>query len=177
MSGPVRVLPADRWPAHRARDPLRVIVVCSGNICRSPVGEQMLRTALGDAGLGPDVVQVTSAGTGNWHAGDDMNERSAAALDRAGITAAPHVAHEITIDEARAADLLLAADRGHVRALRALVGDATPIRLFREFDPAADDLEVPDPYYGPDSGFDDVVAMTAAALPGLVAEIRRMAGR
>ncbi len=150
---------------------LHVSVVCSGNICRSPIGEQVLRAALAEAGLA-DRIRVSSAGTGDWHVGQGANPRAVRVLRRAGYPS-DHVAHQISALELVDIDLVLAADRGHLRELRRLTDDPDKIRLLRSFDPAADSDEVPDPYYGPDSGFDDVLAMTEAAVPGVVDELRR----
>jgi protein-tyrosine phosphatase len=85
-----------------------------------------------------------------------------------------HRARQITPRELAGVDLALAADRGHLRELRAMTQDHAKVVLLRSFDPAADDDEVPDPYYGPDSGFNEVLAMTQAAAPGVIAEIRRL---
>ena len=117
-------------------------------------------------------VRVTSAGTGNWHIGHPADRQAQAALRRAGF-ATDHRAHQITAEELSTIDLVLAADRGHQRILRTMTGTPDKVRLLRSFDPAADGEDVPDPYQGPDSEFDDVVAMTAAAIPGVLEEIRR----
>jgi protein-tyrosine phosphatase len=151
---------------------LHVCFVCSGNICRSPIGEQVLRSAITDAGL-DDQVRVSSAGTGDWHVGQGANQRAVRVLRAAGYRT-DHRARQITAGELAGIDLVLAADRGHLRDLRRMTSDHTKIALLRSFDPDADDDEVPDPYYGPDSGFDEVLAMTQAAVPGVVAEIRRL---
>jgi protein-tyrosine phosphatase len=151
---------------------LHVCVVCSGNICRSPIGEQVLRSAIAEAGLA-DQVRVSSAGTGDWHIGQGANRRAVKVLRAAGY-ATDHRARQITPRELAGVDLALAADRGHLRELRAMTQDHTKVALLRSFDPGADDDEVPDPYYGPDSGFDEVLAMTEAAAPGVIAEIRRL---
>ncbi|MET3806465.1 protein-tyrosine phosphatase [Nakamurella sp. UYEF19] len=151
--------------------PLQVSVICSGNICRSPIGEQMLRAAVQDAGL-EHAVQVSSAGTGNWHIGHPADRQAQAALRRAGYSS-DHRAHQITEDELTTIDLALAADRGHLRALQRMTAEPDKVRLLRSFDPSASADEIPDPYQGPDAEFDEVVAMTAAAIPGVLAEIRR----
>ena len=152
---------------------LRVTAVCSGNICRSPIAEVVLRAHLERAGLGHAVV-VDSAGIGGWHVGDPADRRAVAALRRHGYDGSAHRAAQITrawIDADDAPDLLLAMDATHLRDLQRLA-PGTPVHLVREFDPDADDLDVPDPYYGPDSGFDDVLAMIEAATPGVVAHLR-----
>lgn len=149
-----------------------VCVVCSGNICRSPIGEQVLRAAIAEAGL-TDQVRVSSAGTGDWHVGNPANDRAVRVLRAAGYPEHDHVARMISRAALDDVDLALAADGGHLRQLQALTGDRAKVALLRTFDPEADDDEVPDPYYGPDAGFDEVLAMTVAAAPGVVAEIRR----
>jgi protein-tyrosine phosphatase len=153
---------------------LRVVVVCSGNICRSPIGEIVLRDALERDGLG-DRVAVTSAGTGDWHVGQPANPRAVRVLRAAGYPT-EHVARQITDNELADADLVLAADRGHLRALRRISDHPDRVVLLRSFDPAADSDEVPDPYYGPDEGFDEVLSMIESATPGVVQEVRRMLG-
>jgi len=157
----------------RAGGRLQVCVVCSGNICRSPIGEQVLRAAIAEAGLA-DRVLVSSAGTGDWHLGQGANPRSERVLRAAGYPEWKHTARMISRAELRDIDLVLAADRGHLAELRALTDEPDKVVLLRSFDPDADDDEVPDPYYGPDSGFDEVLAMTRAATPGIVDEIRRL---
>jgi protein-tyrosine phosphatase len=147
-------------------------VVCSGNICRSPIGEQVLRSALADAGLA-DRVLVSSAGTGDWHVGQGANTRAVRVLTAAGYPEHRHVARMISRTDLAGIDLVLAADRGHLADLRSMTDEPGKVVLLRSFDPDADDDEVPDPYFGPDSGFDEVLAMTVAAAPGIVAEIRR----
>jgi protein-tyrosine phosphatase len=146
-------------------------VVCTGNICRSPIGEQVLRAAIEDAGLS-DQVRVSSAGTGDWHIGQGANRRAVDVLRAAGYPT-DHRAKQINASDLDAIDLVLAADHGHVRELRTMTTARDRIALFRSFDPDADDDEIPDPYYGPDSGFAEVLAMTQAAVPGIVLEIRR----
>ena len=167
---PVRSAPQS--PGNRQDDSrFHVCVVCSGNICRSPIGEQVLRVALAEAGLA-DRVRVSSAGIGDWHIGQGANERTVRVLQRAGYPT-EHLARQITSREMRTVDLAVAADRGHLRDLRRMTNDSDKVVLLRAFDQDADRDEVPDPYYGPDAGFDDVLEMTIAAAPGLIEEIRR----
>ena len=169
--------PVARQPAATPTNPdgrdtrFHVCVVCLGNICRSPIGEQVLRAALADAGLA-DQVRVSSAGIGDWHVGQGANERTVRVLAAAGYPT-DHRARQITRQGLAEVDLALAADRGHLAELRAMTADKDKVVLFRSFDPDADDEEVPDPYFGPDAGFDDVLAMTISAVPGIVDEIRR----
>jgi protein-tyrosine phosphatase len=147
-------------------DLLHVVTVCSGNICRSPMAEVVLRAALADAGLADRVV-VTSAGVGDWHVGEPMDPRAADTLAARGF-GTEHVARQID-ETTPEADLVLAATTDHVRALVHAGVPADRVRLLRSFDPSAPEgAEVPDPYYGGPEGFDEVLAMIEAATPGLV---------
>ncbi len=158
---------------------IRLLFVCMGNICRSPTAEGVMRGLLREQGL-EDVVEVDSAGTGDWHAGDPPDRRATAAAQARGVLldgAARQVARRDFDDF----DVVLAADRSNLRDLRALAPpDArAEVRLLREFDPAsagAPDLDVPDPYYGGDDGFEQVLDLVEAACRGLLDELRA-AGR
>jgi protein-tyrosine phosphatase len=116
-------------------------------------------------------VRVSSAGTGAWHVGSPADPRTVAALRRAGYPC-KHVAVQVGALHL-AADLLVALDYGHLAALRRLVAEPERVVLLRSFDRAAGrDLNVPDPYYGGKHGFDDVLSMVRAAVPGLIAWVR-----
>lgn len=153
-------------PASR----LHITFVCTGNICRSPIAEKVFAHELSAAGLAEGVT-VSSAGTGGWHIGQEADDRAAALLRREGYPHA-HTARQVD-EEQLAADLVVALDRGHLRTLRRMVAEPERVRLLRSFDPDAPvDADVPDPYYGDDAGFDDVLAMVRAAVPGLLDWVR-----
>jgi protein-tyrosine phosphatase len=153
---------------------MRILFVCMGNICRSPTAEGVMRRLLEDAGLA-DRVEVESAGTGGWHVGEPPDERATLAARRRGITLAG-AAQQVRPGDFRRFDLLIALDRSNLRELLAIAPDeeaAEKVRLLREFDPAASgDLDVPDPYYGGDRGFETVLDMVEAACRGLIDELR-----
>ncbi len=126
----------------------------------------VFRAHLERAGLA-DRVRVTSAGTGPWHVGEPADPRARDTLREAGYRG-KHVAAQVDSDHLTA-DLLLAADRGHLRELRRMVDDPARVRLLRSFDPEAPDgAEVPDPYYGGDDGFPEVLAMVERTVPALL---------
>jgi protein-tyrosine phosphatase len=149
---------------------LRVVFVCTGNICRSPIAEKVFVHELEQAGLA-DAVDVSSAGTGNWHVGSPADERAAAVL-RAGGYDVAHIARQVDAEQL-GADLVVALDNSHRRALQSLVPEPDRVRLLRSFDPdSPPGAEVPDPYYGDDDGFATVLEMISAAMPGMVEWVR-----
>lgn len=135
------------------------------------MAEQVLRAELAQAGLA-DRVRVSSAGTGNWHVGKGAHRGTVRVLESAGLPT-DHVARQIVATDLDDIDLVLAADRGHLRDLRRMSRSPDRVVLFRSFDPAADDGEIPDPYEGPDAGYEEVLDMIRAAVPGIISEIRR----
>ncbi|KQW47821.1 protein tyrosine phosphatase [Nocardioides sp. Root1257] len=152
-------------PGARSPDRYRIELVCLGNICRSPTAHVVLEERLADAGLA-DLVEVSSSGTGGWHVGAPMDRRAAAALTAAGYDATRHRARQY--DPAAEVDLVLVMDDDNL----ADVGGRTDrVRKFRDFDPtgstAKGGSDVPDPYYGGDDGFEEVLTMverTASAI-------------
>lgn len=155
---------------------MRILFVCLGNICRSPTAEGVVRHKLREAGLGDDV-DVESAGTGGWHVGHPPDPRASAAAAARGI-ALDSRAQRFEAFHFEDFDLILAMDRQNLADMRTLAPHAAAegkLHLFREFDPLAaesGDLEVPDPYYGGEDGFDEVLDMVDRAADGLIAEIR-----
>ena len=152
-------------PEQHTTGPYRIALVCLGNICRSPMAHVVLEVRLRRAGLADQVV-VESSGTGDWHVGNPMDRRAAAALMAAGYDASRHRAAQFTRDLVRRHDLVLAMDADNHARLRALgVGDR--LKLFRDFDPAGPG-DVPDPYYGAEDGFAEVLAMVERTCDALV---------
>ena len=155
---------------------MRVLFVCLGNICRSPTAEGVMRHLLREAGL-EDRIEIDSAGTGGWHVGAAPDARSAAAARARGITL-EGAARSVTAADFDDWDLLVAMDRENERDLlhRAPDDEAkAKVRLLRSFDAesvARGQLEVPDPYYGGDRGFEDVLDIVEAGCRGLLQELR-----
>ncbi|MCW2586852.1 MAG: protein tyrosine phosphatase [Frankiales bacterium] len=147
---------------------IRVVFVCTGNICRSPTAEAVLRHQVEQAGLADEVV-VSSAGTGGWHIGDDADPRSLRALRARGYDLA-HSARQFRPHWFDDHELVVALDAGHLEELRALRPGAE-VRLLREWDPDGPG-DVPDPYYGGVAGFEDVLDMVERSCEGLLEELR-----
>lgn len=174
-------LPSARRFGHHGRvprppQPFVVTFVCAGNICRSPIAELVVADLLRREGLSA-LVQVDSAGIGDWHVGEHADPRALAVLKQYGYDGTAHRARQLDQQELASADLVVAMDSGNAGVLTAYArteSDATKVRLLRSFDPAAppDDLDVADPYYGDDDGFTTVVEQVRAAAPGIVAVVR-----
>ncbi|HWT95571.1 MAG TPA: low molecular weight protein-tyrosine-phosphatase [Solirubrobacteraceae bacterium] len=154
---------------------MRVLFVCLGNICRSPTAEAVMRGLVREAGL-EDRIEVDSAGTGSWHVGNPPDPRSTAAAKLRGIVM-EGAARTVSAEDFDAWDLLVAMDRANQRELLSRAPDdaaRAKVKLLREYDPASvasGELEVPDPYYGGERGFDDVLDIVAAGCRGLLAEL------
>jgi protein-tyrosine phosphatase len=163
--------------ADPAVPPIRVLFVCMGNICRSPMAEAVFRHLVRQAGLEARF-EIDSAGTGGWHEGEPPDERASAAAARRGVVLAGKARQIRTADLGRF-DYVLAMDADNLSALRRLQKSVpgAEVRLLREFDTAAaGELDVPDPYYGGTRGFDRVYDMVERAGRGLLEHIREERG-
>jgi protein-tyrosine phosphatase len=173
-AAPAGTLPAPRHPSG----PYRICLVCLGNICRSPMAEAVLRTAVARSGLAGQV-EVDSAGTGDWHVGEPMHPPAAHELHRRGYDGSAHRARQIQRSWLDRYDLLLAMDRANLAALRRLGPGAYEdgrVQLLRRFDPAlsAEDAhggEVPDPYGGAPEDFTFALDLIQDAARGLAAQL------
>jgi protein-tyrosine phosphatase len=155
---------------------MRILFVCLGNICRSPTAEGVMRHKLAAAGLA-GAADIESAGTGGWHVGHPPDERASAAAAARGI-ALESLAQRFDPSHFDDFDLIVAMDRRNLEDMRSLAPHAAAagkLHLLREFDPLAVEagsLEVPDPYYGGEDGFEDELDMVERACDGLLDEIR-----
>lgn len=164
-------------PPPRTPGRYRIAVVCLGNICRSPIAGVVLNARVQEAGL-DDVVEVVSAGTGDWHAGEPMDRRASALLSSEGYDATQHRAQQVGASWLEDHDLLLAMDRQNLQDLRALGPvEEGRVRLFRDYDPAEPGGEVPDPYFGGDSGFREVLEMVQRTSGALLSEVSNVLER
>ncbi len=152
-------------------DTLHIDFVCTGNICRSPMAEVIVRSRLEDAGLG-ERVRVTSSGIGGWHVGDKADERARAELAANGYDGEAHRAQQFGAEQFDA-DLIVALDTNHVSELVARGVPEERVRLIRSFDPdAPEGAGVADPYYGGAQGFVDTREQIEAAADGIIDWVR-----
>ncbi|ARA91713.1 protein tyrosine phosphatase [Rhodothermaceae bacterium RA] len=140
-------------------DPMtRVLFVCLGNICRSPLAEGVFRHYVRKAGL-EDHIEVDSAGTGSWHVGEPPDRRMRRTAEAHGISLDGQRARQFEKEDLERFDHIFAMDKENLQDILYLDdGDAYghKVRLFREFDPEPGDYQVPDPYYGGPQGFENV---------------------
>ena len=161
-------LTAKRAVTERStRRPLRVVFVCLGNICRSPIAERVAERAAADAGM--TGVEFSSAGTISEEYDDPMDRRAAAVLKEHGYRYTDHKARRITEVQIESADLVVAMENVHLRRVLELAADPSRVCLLTDFDPAAvPGSGVPDPWFGSDTGFYDTLTAIEAAMPGLL---------
>ena len=150
---------------------MRILFVCLGNICRSPTAEGVVRCLLEARGLGPRV-EVDSCGIGDWHVGKTPDRRARDAAARRGIVLSALRARQLTDEDFARCDLLLAMDHDNLAAIEARRPDRSevPARLLLDY-AGYRDRAVPDPYFGGDQGFEEVLDLIEAAARGLVAEL------
>jgi low molecular weight protein-tyrosine phosphatase len=152
---------------------VRVLFVCLGNICRSPSAEAVMRGIV--AREAPDLrIDVDSAGTAGYHIGEPPDSRSQAAALRRGYDMSAMRARVVEPEDFARFDLILAMDHSNLSVLRrrAPATLRERVRLFLEFAPDAGTPEVPDPYYGGETGFEEVLDLVEAASRGLISHLR-----
>ncbi|SDL84799.1 protein-tyrosine phosphatase [Corynebacterium mycetoides] len=150
---------------------LHIDFVCTGNICRSPMAEVIIRDKLERAGLG-DKVRVSSSGIGGWHVGSPADERALHELEEHGYDGSRHRAQQFGPAQ-QDADLLVALDPRHVSELVARGVPEDKIRLMRSFDPASPEgAGIDDPYYGGAEGFSTTREQIEASADGIIGWVR-----
>ncbi len=156
----------------------RVLLVCMGNICRSPTAEGVLRHFIKINNLG-DKVEVDSAGTHGYHVGEAPDSRTQRAAAVRGYNLSQLRARKVARQDLEYFDLILAMDKSNFDNLQRMAAPEQQerIKLFMEYARNFDDDEVPDPYYGLGHGFDLVLDMVEDASLGLVDEIKQKLGR
>ena len=156
----------------------RVLLVCMGNICRSPTAEGVLRQFIKINNLG-DVVEVDSAGTHGYHVGEAPDSRTQRAAAIRGYNLSQLRARKVARQDLDYFDLILAMDKSNLDNLQRMAApeQQEKIQLFMDYAKNFDDNEVPDPYYGLGHGFDLILDMVEDASLGLINEIKQKLGR
>ena len=158
-------------PATR---PIRVLMVCLGNICRSPTAEAMLRKHVHEAGL-DDRVEVDSAGTADYHVDSPPDRRAVAHGERRGLQMKHLRGRQVSRADFDRFDFILAMDDDNLAGLQRMrpAGSVAQVGLLMDWAPAAGAREVPDPYYGGTDAFERVLDLVDSAARGFVASLKR----
>ena len=150
----------------------KILFVCLGNICRSPMAEGTFRHLVEEKSL-QHLVVIDSAGTGAWHVGEPPDHRATATALQRGIDLSGQAARKVKQDDFEHYDYILAMDQeNHINLTRVAPEEYRhKIRMFLEFASDQSETEVPDPYYGGGGGFEHVLDLVQAASKGLLKEI------
>jgi len=156
-----------------APDRLRVLMVCLGNICRSPTAEAMLRKKVHEAGL-DDRIVVDSAGTADYHVDSPPDRRAITHGERRGLAMRDLRGRQVERADFDRFDWILAMDEDNLADLKRIrpAGSRAKVALLMSFAPDAGAGEVPDPYHGGADGFEQVLDLAAAAADGFIASVR-----
>jgi protein-tyrosine phosphatase len=149
-----------------------VSTICTGNICRSPMAEVVLKHLVADDSLLKDHVIVTSAGTARWHVGSPMDPRARAALDRVGLLLPGSIAAYADTAYLFRQDLVVVMTREHRREVAGGLKPSAEVLLWRNLLEPGLDLDVPDPYFGDDREFEECLTMFREAGPRLTSALR-----
>lgn len=152
---------------------IRVLFVCLGNICRSPLSQGVFEELLRREGL-QDEVEVDSAGTGAYHLGEPPDRRARQTAARRGIDLDGQRARQIQPEDCDSFDYILVMDRENLDSvgLSCATGGRAKVALFMDYAPQASEREVPDPYFGGGEGFEHVMDLIEEASQGLLKEIK-----
>jgi protein-tyrosine phosphatase len=150
---------------------VRVLFVCMGNICRSPLAQGVFENVLRREGL-EDEVFVDSAGTGHWHVGSPPDERALSAASLRGLDLSAQRARQIAREDCQNFDYILTMDEENYYMVSSLCRGSAVVRPFLDFATDSPEREVPDPYYGGPDGFEHVLDLVEEASEGLLEDIR-----
>lgn len=156
---------------------LQILMVCMGNICRSPMAEGVVRRRLQEAGLAR-LVLVDSAGTHGYHVGEPPDPRARECAAARGYDLSGLIGRQVSLQDFRDFDLILAMDRANLAHLERMCPPQHrhKLKLFLSYSRRYPGQEVPDPYYGGRDGFERVLDMIEDAADGLLDSLRRELG-
>ena len=150
---------------------VRVLFVCMGNICRSPLAQGVFEDVLRREGLEGEV-EVDSAGTGSWHVGSPPDDRALSAAALRGVDISSQRARQITPEDCEDFDYILTMDGQNYRRVAALCRGSAVVRPFLDFATDSPERDVPDPYCGGPNEFEHVLDLVEVASEGLLDDIR-----
>lgn len=153
--------------------PFKLLFVCMGNICRSPAAHGVMQKQVNDAGLQNQVL-IDSAGTGGWHAGSLPDNRMRIHAAKRGYTL-DHLARQVRSSDFEEFDIIVVMDQQNMREIRPFCGDPalmSKVKFFCEFAKDRPEKQVPDPYYGGDDGFEQVLDIVENGCGYLLEHIR-----
>lgn len=152
---------------------MKILFVCTGNICRTPLAEALLRHEAARKGLSAGALEIESAGTQGYHQGDPPDPRSIKVARDMGVSMDGQRARKIVAGDFERFDLILAMDRGHLAALRQMAppGAGAQIELFMRYG-AGRDEDVPDPYYGEMNDFVLMRDMVSGAIVSIIEKLK-----
>ncbi|WP_068634650.1 low molecular weight protein-tyrosine-phosphatase [Thauera butanivorans] len=155
---------------------VKILFVCSGNICRSPTAEGIARHYIQTGGLG-GLIEVDSAGTHGYHVGEAPDPRARKAAQQRGYDLSDLRARKLHVSDFQRFDLVLAMDRGHMEYMQRMCPEVYLPRLglFMSYARGSELDEVPDPYYGGPKGFDTVLDLCESGVRGLLESVTTQA--
>ncbi len=156
-----------------SQDKVNILCVCTGNICRSPAAEYILREQLMKTANHADII-VSSAGTHGYHVGEPADERTIREGNVRGYNIHNHTAQKVTATDMGKYDLILAMDQGHLRALQHMATQEQTRNIYRILDYAnhpGENLDVADPYYGSHHDFESMFDLLEATIPAVITRL------
>lgn len=158
---------------------VRILFVCLGNICRSPLGEGVMRKRIAEMDASGLHIETDSAATSDWHVGAPPDDRAQEAARRRGMDISGQRGRQLTPQDFETFDYILVMDETNLANARR-IGDQLPagratarLRLLLDYAPHLGIREVPDPYWSGGDAFDEVIDMIEAAVDGLLTEIEQ----